>query len=94
MYRYLRAIGLGKYNTQKEDPRADGLCEGQNAHQAGLLSSSTMEEELIIYEKDFGEGCRRGSGRESQVRTIQKRSSFFPYVRGLKLPLFHDRSGV
>lgn len=36
MYRYLRAIGLGKYNTKKEDQRADGLCETE-PHQTGLF---------------------------------------------------------
>lgn len=86
MYRYLRAIGLEKYNTKKKIKELTEYVK-ENAVRCDSYQMKNGEE-LIIYEKDFGEAIGVAVGVISGEGYMEQ-DFFFPYVRGLNC-LFHE----
>ncbi len=74
MYRYLRAIGLGKYNTKKKIRELTDYVKQNHTRQDSFEMKNG--EELIIYEKDFGEAVGVAVA-EVADKDYQKRNSFF-----------------
>lgn len=86
MYRYLRAIGLGKYNTKKKIRELTDYVKQNHTRQDSFEMKNG--EELIIYEKDFGEAVGVAVA-EVADKDYAEKEFFFPYVRGLNC-LFHE----
>lgn len=86
MYQYLRAIGLEKYNTKKKIKELTELVRRDATRKDSYQLNS--EEELILYEKDFGEAVGVAVAEVSSGDYTEK-DFFFPYVRGLNC-LFHE----
>ena len=86
MYRYLRAIGLGKYNTKKKIRELTDYVKQNHTRQDSFEMKNG--EELIIYEKDFGEAVGVAVA-EVADKDYAEKEFFFPYVRGL-ICLFHE----
>lgn len=87
MYRYLRAIGLKKYNTKKKIKELTDYVK-ENATRSDSYRMDNGEE-LFLYEKDFGEAIGVAVGEVSGEGYTEK-DFFFPYVRGLNC-LFHAK---
>lgn len=86
MYQYLRAIGLEKYNTKKKIKELTELVKRDATRKDSYQLNN--EEELILYEKDFGEAVGVAVAEVSSGDYTEK-DFFFPYVRGLNC-LFHE----
>lgn len=86
MYQYLRAIGLEKYNTKKKIKELTELVKRDATRKDSYQLNN--EEELILYEKDFGEAVGVAVAEVSSGDYTEK-DYFFPYVRGLNC-LFHE----
>lgn len=86
MYQYLRAIGLEKYNTKKKIKELTELVRRDATRKDSYQLNN--EEELILYEKDFGEAVGVAVAEVSSGDYTEK-DFFFPYVRGLNC-LFHE----
>ena len=86
MYRYLRAIGLGKYNTKKKIRELTDYVKKEHTRQDSYQINEA--EELVIYEKDFGEAIGVAVAEVTEKGEAE-RDFFFPYVRGLNC-LFHE----
>ena len=77
MYQYLRAIGLGKYNTKKKIRElTDYVKENAVRRDSYQLNE---EEELIIYEKEFGEAVGVAVA-EIAGPDYSEKEFFFPFA--------------